>query len=126
MSLKEVNKPNVLLIDDESINLIAFRASHRQKLNIFLAQNKSDAIKILYNEDINVVISDQKMPEITGVELLAEIAGLFPRIKRYILSGFIDHPEVLAAMETGVVQEYFTKPYDFEEFQNKIYADMQN
>ena len=67
------DKFSVLFVDDEEYNLIAFRATFRKDYTIFTAKSGKEALKILRNENIGLIITDQRMPEMTGVELLEHI-----------------------------------------------------
>jgi response regulator RpfG family c-di-GMP phosphodiesterase len=69
---------NVLYVDDEVINLKAFQANYRRIFNVFIARTAKEGEKILEDEDIQVVLSDQRMPEVTGVEFFESILKKHP------------------------------------------------
>jgi len=106
---------NVLYVDDEMQNLISFRASFRKNYNIHIAQSGKEAIDILRNHHIDLILSDQRMPEMTGVELFEQILPQFPDPIRIIITGYSDIQSVINAINKGKVYYYITKPWNAEE-----------
>jgi response regulator RpfG family c-di-GMP phosphodiesterase len=105
-------RDEILYIDDEENNLIAFKAALRRDFNVFTAISAGEAYPILKEHDIKVVISDQRMPKITGVQFFAKIKEDFPEPIRILLTGYTDLEAVIAAINTGEVHRYLTKPWD--------------
>lgn len=107
-------KPSVLYVDDEEHNLNAFKATYRRDYAISTAISANEAKKIIEEKEspFEVVISDQRMPEITGVEFLEEIKGTSPKSVRILLTGFADIQAVMDAINKGEVYRYLTKPWD--------------
>lgn len=109
-------KPKILYIDDEENNLISFKASFRLHFNIITAINGKEAVmKLLENDDIKIIFCDQRMPEITGVDLLEQIKGLFPSPVRIMLTGYADIDAVIEAINKGNIFQYLKKPWKEEE-----------
>ena len=79
---------NVLYVDDEEQNLISFRATFRREYNIFTAISGKEGMEIMHKNDINIIITDQRMPEMTGIQFLEKILPIFPNTIRMILTGF--------------------------------------
>ncbi len=102
----------VLYVDDEEGNLTAFRASFRREFDVTLSSNANDALKALETDQPHVVISDQRMPGMTGAEFLAEVRTRWPRIIRIMLTGFSDIEAVIDAVNKGGIHAYITKPWD--------------
>ena len=113
-------KNKVLYVDDEENNLISFRASFRHNYNVFTASNAETGINILRKENIPIIITDQRMPEITGVQFLEKIIPEFPDSIRMILTGFSDIEVIIQAINTGRVFRYITKPWDENELKMTI------
>jgi adenylate cyclase len=113
-------KVKVLYVDDEENNLISFRAALRIHYEIFTANNAEDGIKILRQEQIPIIITDQRMPEITGVQFLEQVIPEFPDSIRMILTGFSDIEVIIQAINTGRVFRYITKPWDENELKMTI------
>ncbi len=108
--------PRILYIDDESTNLTAFRASFRKLFPVLTAKSGEEALDILESHgDIAVVVSDQRMPGMTGVELLKEVKDRFPGPKRIILTGYSDMDAIVNAINEAQAWQYLTKPWVFQD-----------
>ncbi|MBS1574614.1 MAG: response regulator, partial [Bacteroidetes bacterium] len=110
---------NVLYVDDEVNNLNSFRAALRRNYNVFTALSGEEGIDILTKNDIHVVVTDQRMPNMTGVQFLQHIPGEQDNI-RIILTGFSDMESIIEAINTGKVYRYITKPWDKDELKITI------
>jgi len=115
MSVSE-RKYNILYVDDEESNLRIFRTTFKREFNIFLAVSGFEAIKILHQQAIHLIVTDQKMPEMTGTEFLEKTIPEFPNIIRIILTGFSDIEAVVRAVNKANIYKYVTKPWNREEF----------
>ena len=111
----ETNKINILYVDDELNNLVSFKAVFRMKYNISTAISGEEAINILRTKQINIIITDQRMPQMTGVEFLESIIGEFPDPIRILLTGYADMNAVIDAINKGKIFHYLTKPWNEEE-----------
>jgi response regulator RpfG family c-di-GMP phosphodiesterase len=114
------DKISILYVDDEENNLISFKATFRLKYKVFTALSGSDAIKILGSNLIHVIITDQRMPNMTGVEFLEKIIDDFPDPIRILLTGFTDMNAVVDAINKGKIFHYLTKPWNEEELDKTI------
>lgn len=110
---------NVLYVDDEAHNLNSFRAALRRYYNVFTAESGEEGMEILTKNDIHVVVTDQRMPHMTGVQFLQHIPGDQDSI-RIILTGFSDMESIIEAINTGKVYRYITKPWDKDELKITI------
>ncbi|TAH27563.1 MAG: hybrid sensor histidine kinase/response regulator [Cytophagales bacterium] len=108
-------KIKVLYLDDEPSNLGVFKAGFRFNFDIYTATNAKEALEILHSHDIHVIIADQKMPQITGVEFFSSILNEFPNPIRILLTGYADIEAVIAAINTGQVYRYLKKPWNTTE-----------
>ncbi|MBK6752381.1 MAG: PAS domain S-box protein [Flavobacteriales bacterium] len=102
----------VLYLDDEEGNLVAFRANFRRDLDVFTATTAEEALALLDREHIPVVISDQRMPLVTGVDFLAQVKQRHPNTIRMLLTGYADIQAVIDAVNKGRIYAYVTKPWD--------------
>jgi len=118
--MKQSHEIQVLYVDDEEHNLIAFRASFRRYFNIFTALSASEAKKILSENNIHVLITDQRMPLITGSELLKQVALDYPDQIRILLTGFSDIDALRDAINLGKIYCYLQKPWDDVELKETI------
>ena len=103
---------NVLYVDDEENNLISFTASFRKDFNIFTAISAKESDIILLNNNIHVLITDQRMPDTLGTELLAVAVTKYPNQSRILLTGYADIEAVIDAINNGQIFKYLTKPWD--------------
>jgi response regulator RpfG family c-di-GMP phosphodiesterase len=109
------HKINILYVDDELNNLISFKAVFRIKYNVFTAISGQEAIKTLREKAINIIITDQRMPQMTGVEFLESILDEFPDPIRILLTGYADMNAVIDAVNKGKIFHYLSKPWNEEE-----------
>ncbi|ELR70489.1 two-component response regulator [Fulvivirga imtechensis AK7] len=113
------NKPKILYVDDEENNLIVFKSSFRRFYEIYTASSAADGLKIIQENDISVIITDQRMPGMTGIEFLKQLPEDLLAI-RMILTGFSDVSAIIEAINSGKVYRYITKPWDKDELKMTI------
>ncbi|MCP4459749.1 MAG: response regulator [Cytophagales bacterium] len=117
---KEKSKYEILYVDDEEVNLRGFKANFRKFFKVHTTISPSDAVDILKENNIQVIITDQRMPEMTGTEFLEKILPDHPDVVKIILTGFTD----IAAIQDGInrcgIYKYITKPWDFEEMKTTL------
>lgn len=113
-------KISILYVDDEENNLISFKATFRLKYKVFTAISGEDAIKILENNLIHVIITDQRMPNMTGVEFLEKVIEKYTDPIRILLTGYTDMNAVVDAINKGKIFHYLTKPWNEEELDKTI------
>lgn len=123
MSAQE--KPNIIFIDDDprilrSLNSI-FRASH----NVYITEDPDDFREKVATIPMDVIVCDQKMPLVSGTELLAEVRQSAPDAMRILLTGYADRDDVLDAINEGEIYRYITKPWDSDDLLRTI-ADATN
>jgi len=111
---------NILYVDDEVHNLNAFKASFRRTFNVFTAESAMEAMKILENQAMHIVVSDQRMPVTSGVEFLQSIIPLYPDAIRILLTGYADMSAVIDAINKGQVYLYITKPWQEDELRQNL------
>jgi len=111
----ENQKHSILYVDDELVNLNVFKATFRQDYNIFTANSAQEAMEILRQQPIALIISDQRMPKITGVEFLKWTLADYPHTIRIILTGFSDTEAIITAINECDIYRYITKPWETEE-----------
>jgi response regulator RpfG family c-di-GMP phosphodiesterase len=114
------NKITVLYVDDEENNLFSFKATFRMKYEVLTAISAKDALTILSTKQVHVIISDQRMPEMTGVEFFEIILEKFPDPMRILLTGYADMSAVVDAVNKGKIFHYLDKPWNEEELDQTI------
>jgi signal transduction histidine kinase/class 3 adenylate cyclase/two-component SAPR family response regulator len=114
-------KQKILVVDDEPDNLdLLYRTFHRE-FKVLRAENGPVALEILEKErDIAVIISDQRMPLMSGTEFLSLTAKQYPDIIRIILTGYTDVDDLVEAINSGKVFKYVTKPWDDNELRQVV------
>lgn len=118
--MEQEQKIHVLYVDDEENNLIAFKATFRRDFTIFTAISAVAAKEILAQNDIQVLITDQRMPVTTGSELLAQAVQDYPDQIRILLTGFSDIDAIKDAINLGQIYCYLQKPWNEEELRDTI------
>jgi len=107
---------SILYVDDEPGNLSNFIMTFGEEFNIFTAPGGEAALEILeQHPEIGVVVVDQRMPGMSGVELLEKIFARRPHSVRLVLTAYIDLDEIVASINKGHVYQYFFKPWDADE-----------
>lgn len=123
MPAVEAAPTTVLLLDDEADILRALNRTLRPDgYKILAATNAADAFKLLALNEVHVVVSDQRMPEVTGTEFLGKVKLMHPDTTRILLTGYADMQSVIDAINQGAVYRYFTKPWDNDELRACVAA----
>jgi DNA-binding NtrC family response regulator len=107
-------KPRLLIVDDEPDMLDFLERVFRTEYTITRASSAEDALEELGRHRYALVITDQKMPHITGIEFLERIGDRFPSLVKVLLSGFTEAPEIQRAVERGGIHNFVVKPVDSE------------
>ncbi|WP_417608618.1 response regulator [Owenweeksia hongkongensis] len=117
----------VLYVDDEPINTTLFKINFKKHFEVILSMSGEEALaKLAANEDIDVVVSDFKMPGLNGVEFIREANEKFGQRPSVILTGFDTNKDIEKAMQDGNVNALLHKPMDKEELietVNKCYKN---
>lgn len=115
-----MNVKNILYVDDEEDNLTVFYSTFRREYNILTAKSGKEAIEILREKEVHLIITDQRMPEMTGIEFLETVIPKYPDCIRMILTGFSDIEAIIQAINKGRVYRYITKPWNKDELRQTI------
>jgi two-component system, NtrC family, response regulator AtoC len=111
----DVKRYPILVVDDEQDNLDAFRFNFRKTFDIQTASSGAEALGVLAEKEVAVVVTDQRMPKMTGIELLREVRARQPDAVGIILTAFTDVDVLVEAINLGQVYRYITKPWDAKE-----------
>jgi DNA-binding NtrC family response regulator len=109
------NKHSILLVDDEPEILFSLRGLLRREFDLHTANSGAEALEVLKKQSIHVIMTDQRMPEMTGVELLRRARGEHPESIRIVFTGYADIKAVIDAINQGQIYRYLTKPWDPDE-----------
>lgn len=102
----------ILYVDDERDNLIVFKAVLSDEFNVLLAQSGTEALELIAREPIAVVVADQRMPHMSGIELCHFVSERAPAVRRILLTAYSDHQTAIRAINRGGVHGYLEKPWD--------------
>jgi Signal transduction histidine kinase len=112
--MKEELEP-ILYIDDEPENLRGFQFLFKRFYKIFVAKSAKEGLEILKENPIKLILADQRMPEMSGVDFFEIAADLYPHAIRIILTGYSDIEAIIKAINKGKIFKYVTKPWDQDE-----------
>ncbi|MFA6260598.1 MAG: response regulator [Bacteroidia bacterium] len=112
-------KHSILYVDDEPDNLVVFKSTFRRYYTIYTATSGMEGLEIIKTTPISVIITDQRMPEMTGMQFLSQLPEE-PENMRMILTGFSDIQAIIDAINSGNVYRYVSKPWDKDQLRNII------
>ncbi len=118
--LSKREKIRVLYLDDEKMELENFYALYRREFTVFTTNSPKEAYEIVSRENLHVILTDQRMDEMTGVEFLKSIIGEYPDPVRILVTGYADISAVIEAINEGNIFRYISKPYRHEEIHHAI------
>ncbi len=105
---------SLLLIDDEVANLQKLHRTFMDTYDVHQAQSGAEALEILRSQPVDAIITDQKMPNMTGIEFLEASQKEYPNLVRIVLTGYTEVDDLIAAINAGKVHKYITKPWEPE------------
>lgn len=116
-----MKQPTLLVVDDESDNLDALERIFRKRYHFLRANSGAEALALLANNSrVDVIISDQRMPQMTGVEFLEKTLLTHPKTVRILLTGYTEIDSIIAAVNQGHIFRYITKPWDTTDLSNSV------
>lgn len=114
-------QPALLVVDDEpNITRALTRLLRRDGYRVLTSNDPHEAFDLLAMNDVHVIISDQRMPQMTGTELLSQVKELYPDVVRIVLSGYTDLTTVAEAVNKGWVYRFLTKPWEDDELRAHV------
>src|SRR4051794_26536406 len=113
-------KHAILCVDDEIDNVDALERLFRKHYRVLKATSGREALDLLAKNQVTVIISDQRMPNMSGVEFLSESIKTHPLAIRILLTGYTDIDSVIAAINSGQIYRYVTKPWDPVDLSNAV------
>jgi two-component system probable response regulator PhcQ len=121
-NLYDYKKFAILYVDDEEKSLKYFVRAFQDQFRILTASNATDGLKLLeeHKDDIGLLMTDQRMPGEKGVWLLERARQLRPRIIRILATAYSDMDAAIAAVNTGAIYKYVTKPWDPPQLENTL------
>jgi signal transduction histidine kinase len=119
-------KYSILYVDDEEINLRVFKSTFEDEFDVYTAISGAEGLKIFQDKKIDLIITDQRMPEMTGVEFLKHVLEHNPEPNRILLTGFSDIEALSSAVNDGKIYQYINKPWDESELKPVIYQALES
>jgi DNA-binding NtrC family response regulator len=105
-------KYKIMIVDDEPVNLRTLERVFRQDYHVVTAESGAEALSLLEQHEVALMISDQRMPEMTGIELMKNTVALRPQMVKLLLTGYTDISALIEAINCGLVYRYLTKPWN--------------
>lgn len=109
------NLPRIMFVDDEERILRSLAVQFRRQYEVLTESDPHRALQRLDSESVHILVSDQRMPQMTGAELLAQARELAPNTLRILLTGYSDLDAAVDALNNGGIFRYLTKPWDQQE-----------
>jgi response regulator RpfG family c-di-GMP phosphodiesterase len=107
----------ILVVDDEPNVCDSVHDLLRREFRVLKANSAEEGYRLMQQEEVHIVMSDQRMPQITGVELLAKVKSRYPQAIRMLFTGFADIESIIAAINQGHVYQFLKKPWQPEELE---------
>lgn len=121
---KEIKKHTIMIVDDEEAQLKTLESLLSEEYNVITDRDGQEALEIIekmeHPEEVSLVISDQRMPELTGIQLFERLIHIIPDAIRIILAGYDDKDVILDAINKTKIYEFILKPFDPEEFKLRV------
>jgi len=118
--MKPITKHCLLIVDDEPNVCDSVHDLLRREFRVLRANSAQEGYEIMRNEEVHIVMSDQRMPQITGVELLAKVKSKYPQAVRMLFTGFADLESIIAAINQGHIFGFLKKPWQPEELEAAV------
>lgn len=113
-------KYTVLFVDDEPRITSALNAIFRREYSVLIANSGAQALSILADNNIDVIVSDQRMPEMLGNELLSTVSKHYPQTMRILLTGFMDKQAIVDSINEGEIYRFINKPWNNDQMREVI------
>jgi CheY-like chemotaxis protein len=129
VSLSTVNgmrRASILIVDDEAVNLLNMKYLMEDDFEVYTATTAKTALDIVRKHEVHLILTDQKMPGMTGVDFAREVRQLVPEMPILVLTGYVDDETINEAERTGLIQEVVFKPYSEERLFERIRTYLAN
>ncbi|MBF0318997.1 MAG: response regulator [Nitrospirae bacterium] len=120
-----MGKQSILIVDDERDILEALADTFMDDYVVHKANSAADAMVILENNHVDLILTDQRMPVVTGTELLANVDAQYPHVAKILLTGYSDIAATVDAINKGNVDKYMTKPWDNDQIRHIVMEVLQ-
>lgn len=110
----------IMIVDDEPANLRTLERLFRTQYQVVTAASGAEALALLAQHDVALLISDQRMPAMTGVELMMKTVDLRPHMVKILLTGYTDVDAIIEALNSRLVYRYLTKPWNNDDLRATV------
>lgn len=110
----------ILYVDDEADNLLGFAAVFKRLYRVLTAADAAEALLVLEQESVDLMLTDNRMPGLSGIELLSEVKQRFPTLIRMLVTGYADMHTAIDAINKGKVYHFLLKPWNVDELKEAI------
>ena len=110
----------IMIVDDEPANLRVLERLFRPDYQVVTAPSGAEALALLEHHDVALLISDQRMPAMTGIELMMKTVAIRPQMVKILLTGYTDVGALIEALNSGLVYRYLTKPWNNDDLRATV------
>jgi response regulator RpfG family c-di-GMP phosphodiesterase len=114
------NKHCLLVVDDEPDVCDSVHDLLRREFRVLKAASAQEGYRLMQEEEVHIIMTDQRMPKITGVELLARVKSRYPHAVRMLFTGYADVESIVAAINEGHIYQFLKKPWNPDELANAV------
>ena len=112
----------LLVVDDESDVCDSVYDLLRREFTVLKARSAAEGVQLLQENEVHIIMTDQRMPQTTGVEMLSSVRARHPRAVRMLFTGYADLEAIIAAINQGHVYQFLKKPWQPEELEAAVRA----
>lgn len=123
-----MDRKGILLVDDETLALKYFSKAFGNRFPIYSASSAREALRVLetHHDDIGVIVTDQRMPESTGVELLKTVRNRYPNTTRILTTAYTEMDMLVAAINIGAVHSFVSKPWELGQLEKTLVGALEH
>src|SRR6184192_528116 len=116
----------IMIVDDEQANLRTLLRLFRQNYQVIVAESGAEALTLLQQHDVALMISDQRMPQMTGIELMKKTVEVRPQMVKILLTGYTDVSALIESINSGLVYRYVTKPWNNDDLRLTVTRSLEH
>lgn len=116
------NRATILFVDDEPHIVATLKSLFRAKYEVHTATTGAEALEIVRRTPVHVIVTDQRMPEMAGIDLLRQVKEIAPSTMRILLTGYADFAAIVGSVNSGEVYRYVYKPWNNRDIQTTVDA----
>src|SRR5260221_6995691 len=116
----------IMIVDDEPANLLVLERLFRPNYQVVTAPSGAEALALLAQHEVELLITDQRMPAMTGIELMTKTVAIRPQMVKILLTGYTDVGALIEALNSGLVYRYLTKPWNNDDLRLTVSRALQH